>query len=144
MLPPTLEPIIGEDGLRAWDTLVASLPSGQLYHGTSLLRAQAIMQEGFRTSFGRIVEDNRIDTYWGHSQVAANFAYRNAALENCPPAILSASLTDVLASGEPMALRTSCDDCDIEYPSWLECYEDTGSFWIRGGRHVAGLILHTI
>lgn len=144
MLPLTLDHVIGTEAVAAWERLAASLPTGRLYHGTSLARARRIMSEGFRTSFGRIVEDDQVDTYWGPACVAANFAYRNAALDGCPPAIIQAELDHVLASGTPMALRTSCDNCDVEYPSWRECHEETGSLWVRGGRHVAGLVMHTI
>lgn len=144
MMPLRLEPIIGDDGVALWEALVAALPEGPLYHGTSLATAERIMAEGFRTSFGRIVADAHVDTYWGRSEVAANFAYRNAALDRSPPAIIQASLDDVLASGDPRPLRTTCDDCDVEYPTWRECHADTGSFWVKGGRHVRGLVLHHI
>ena len=142
MLPLTLDSVIGTEGVARWEALVASLPQGPLYHGTSLATAERIMTEGFRTSFGRMVEDADVDTYWGRARVAANFAYRNAALDGCPPAIIEASLEDVLASGDPRPLRTTCDDCEVEYPSWRECHRDTGSFWVKGGRHVRRLIVH--
>lgn len=144
MLPLTLDRVLGAEGIARWDALVASLPDGPLYHGTSLATAERIAVEGFRTSFGAIVDDADVDTYWGRARVAANFAHRNAALDSCPPAIIEASLEDVLASGEPRALRTTCDDCDIEYPSWRECHADTGSFWVKGGRHVRRLRIHHI
>ena len=144
MLPLRLETVIGAGGVAAWEALVASLPEGPLYHGTSLARARLIMAEGFRSSFGRIVDDEKVDAYWGRPCVAANFAYRNACADQTPPAIIQASLEDVLASGDPRPLRTTCDDCDEEYPSWRECHADTGSFWVKGGRHVRGLILHVV
>lgn len=144
MMPLRLESVIGVEGVASWNALVASLPEGPLYHGTSLATAERIMTEGFRTSFGRVVEDPDIDTYWGRAPVAANFAIRNAVLDRCPPAIIQASLDDVLASGNPRALRTTCDDCETEYPTWRECHAETGSFWVKGGRHVRGLVLHHI
>jgi len=142
MLPITLEAIIGRENLKTWHALVESLPAARLFHGTSQKRAEIIEAEEFRASFGQVVEDHKIATYWGHAGVAESFAIKKAYLDNSFPVIISARLEDIIASGDPRALRTSCDDCDIEYPDWLSCYDDTGMLWIQGGRHVSNIEIH--
>ena len=142
MIFPTLEQMLGKQGAQDWKEMIAKLPTDRLYHGTSLRCAETIQSEGFRARFGRLAEDHEIETFWGPASVAASFAIKRSFRDDSPPVILSATLLDVIASGEPQALRTYCDDAPVEYASWQECLEDSGSLWILGGRYVSGMRLH--
>jgi hypothetical protein len=71
-----------------------------LFHGTSALRAAHIVREGFHNLRGRSRTNG---TFWAKDHYALHFAHGGAFTTDDYGVILTARLSDVMASGVPEA-----------------------------------------
>lgn len=150
---------------ESWKSLVSRLEAMQnsaagsvLFHGTSSLRASMIIRDGFDPETSRVylpdqdgalLRDSPCVFWTPRLEIALDRALRHDALVQGLPVVLSASVSDVVASGTAVP-----DYCmwEIDYhedpaflpTDWRESLDMLGSMAVLDCRRVDGLELHAV